>query len=74
VGIISVVGIPEEAMQTLAARMPSLTRKTPFITCRFKAVWLRPQLMCEVEYKEWSRSKQLLKPQFRQLLAEIDVK
>jgi hypothetical protein len=74
VGMISVVGIPEEALQTLVARMPNLAQKNPFIKCRFKAVWLRPQLMCEVEYKEWTRSNLLLKPQFRQLLAEIDVR
>ncbi|MBT6154268.1 MAG: hypothetical protein HOK71_13040 [Planctomycetaceae bacterium] len=74
VGMISVVGIPDEAMQTLTERMPNLTQKNPFIKCRFKAVWLRPQLMCEVEYKEWTRSNQLLKPKFRELLAEIDVR
>jgi hypothetical protein len=74
VGMISVVGIPEEAMQTLAARMPNLTQTNPFVKCRYKAVWQRPQLMCEVEYEDWTRGKQLKKPQFLQLLAEIDVR
>lgn len=74
VGMISVVGIPEEALQTLIARMPNLTQNNPFVKCRYKAVWLRPQLMCEVEFEDWTRGKQLKKPQFLQLLAEIDVR
>lgn len=72
VGMLSVQDVPEESRKGLYARMRSLAQKKPFVNIDLEAVWLKPVLMCRVAYKDWTKSKELVRPKFRAMLRDVD--
>jgi hypothetical protein len=71
VGMISMIGIPEETRLELLERLPTLVQERPFVRCRLRAVWLKPVVMCQVEFKDWTRGKHLIRPKFKQILGNV---
>jgi bifunctional non-homologous end joining protein LigD len=65
-------GFSSSDLSKLAKRFKPLEQKTsPFLDVpaeeRRDAVWLKPQLVCEVEYTEWTRDGRLRHPSFQGL-------
>jgi bifunctional non-homologous end joining protein LigD len=65
-------GFNARDLKALAARFKPLTRKTaPFVEVpaaeRKGAVWLRPDLVCAVNFTEWTRDGRLRHPSFQGL-------
>lgn len=71
-GLISTVGMPEDELRKLSARMMRLGRRGPFVKCRYRASWLLPRLMVEVDHEGWGKDGKLVKPKFKQMLADIE--
>ena len=68
------IGIPEQTRRELLERLPTLVQERPFVRCRLRAVWLRPVVMCQVEYKDWTRGKHLVRPKFKQILGNVTLR
>ncbi len=65
-------GFSSAVMSALAKRFKPIERKTSaFVEVpaseRRDAVWLQPELVCEVEYTEWTRDGRLRHPSFQAL-------
>lgn len=74
VGMISVKDIPMESREQLYAKMRSLVQKKPFVQADLEAIWIKPQLMCRVAYKDFTKSKEFIRPKFREMLRDFDAK
>jgi hypothetical protein len=72
VGKMSAKGIPLEVRKVLLQKMPKLRQARPFVKTSQSATWLKPALMCRVAFVDWTRDRRLRKPQFRELLAEVN--
>jgi len=72
VGKVPANGIPSEVRRVLLQRMARLKQARPFVKTSYSATWLKPALMCRVAFVDWTREKRLRKPQFRELLAEVN--
>ncbi len=61
-------GFTEADLKTIYGRMKSLEqRKSPFINkpkTNTPAVWLKPELLCEVEFSEWTDEGMMRQPVF----------
>jgi bifunctional non-homologous end joining protein LigD len=69
-------GFDDARLRDLAARMAPLERKTsPFVDppkANTPAHWVRPQLVCEVAFAEWTREGLLRQPAFVALRSDKD--
>jgi len=74
VGMIAAAGIPESARSELAVRLPTLRQKRPFVKCRYSDKWLRPVLMCQVEFKRWGPNNRIHRPKFTTMLRDFKAK
>lgn len=74
VGMISTFGIPREEVEELRQRLPKLEQNRPFVKCRYPAVWLKPVLLCEVEFEEWTNANRLRRPKFKQMLGDVQLR
>ena len=71
VGTVSSAEIPEEHRDVLRKRMPRLQQERPLVKSPVPANWLRPVLLCRVNYSEWSSQKQLKGAVFEKMLADL---
>jgi hypothetical protein len=73
VGTVS-AGISEEVQGDLKSRLPKLTQEQPLLKCPVSAIWVKPVVTCRTSFKSWSDSKRMQQPEFKELLADTDVK
>ncbi|MGE3317506.1 MAG: hypothetical protein AB7O26_20525 [Planctomycetaceae bacterium] len=74
VGLVRGKDVPAESREQLYARMRSLVQKKPFVPTDLEAIWIKPELMCRVAYKDWTKSKEFIRPRFREMLRDFDPK
>ncbi|HTI50198.1 MAG TPA: hypothetical protein VL475_04575 [Planctomycetaceae bacterium] len=67
-------GIPEEVQEALTAKLPKLAQEQPFLKCPVSAKWVKPVVTCRTSFKSWSENKRMQQPEFKELLADTDVK
>ena len=72
VGIVS-HNIPEDVRELLNERLPSLTRKFPFVESSLRAIWVNPTIACRVKCIKQNEFGQLVEPDFDKLLTEISL-
>lgn len=73
-GLVRVKDIPQHDREQLYARMRSLVQKKPFVKSDLEAIWIKPELMCRVAYKDFTKSKEFIRPRFREMLRDFDSK
>ncbi len=68
-------GFSENEMQTLLKRLKPLKTTKTTISGEVKApapiTWVRPQLVCEVEYASWTPDKKLRLPRYMRLRIDV---
>lgn len=71
-------GIPDEQRKKLQARLARLERQSsPFITepkPNAPVHWVRPELVCEMSFSEWTKEGHMRHPQFEGMRADKDAK
>lgn len=71
-------GIPDEQRKSLQARLARLERKTsPFSTTpkpNGPVHWVRPELVCEMEFSEWTSEGSMRHPEFKGLREDKEPK
>lgn len=71
-------GIPDEQRKLLQAKLSKLERKaSPFVTepkPNAPVHWVRPELVCEMEFSEWTQEGSMRHPQFKGLRADKNAK
>jgi len=64
-------GFNRELLNQVSAKMrPLITKKCPFVTtpkANEKVTWIKPKLVCEVNFAEWTKDKIMRQPVFKGL-------
>ena len=63
-------GFTEQDRRRLAALLQRRERARPVVRCPHRGLWVEPDLVCEVNYLEWTSAGRLHGASFQRLLAE----
>lgn len=71
VGSLGAECVPEGPRRELNERMSYFRRKTPFVDTPHEAHWLKPTIMIQVAFDDWTPAKTLKNPVFKAMLADV---
>ena len=63
-------GFTDVDRRRLAAVLDRRRRAGPVVRCPHRGLWVEPELVCEVNYLEWTSAGRLRGASFQRLLAE----
>ena len=58
----------------MIAKFEGHTRDEPFVPCNAGGIWVEPQFICRILYKEWDASVGLIEPKFDGIIQEVVTK
>ena len=61
-------GFSDQDRRCLPAVLAGLGRRSPVVPCPHRGLWLEPELVCQVNYLEWTRAGRLRGASFHGLL------
>ena len=73
VGRVTADAIPQNVQSELMRRLRQIRQAQPFLKCNTSGQWVRPQVMCRITHTDWSNDDQLIKPEFAELLSDVQL-
>lgn len=74
VATVTAEDLPSDVRASLVERFKSLRQSKSAVRTTYKALWLKPKLMCRVAHKGWTRDRKLKNAAFVEMLPDVDAK